>query len=93
MVRKLNILIAVLYPVAVIAVFFLTTQADPFAVFDPLYTAIWLLLVPGLLILLTIGLAFTGKAPGHLWRLTLIAWIALVSYGHYSMIGSASAGI
>lgn len=93
MVRKINILIAVLYPVAVIAVFFLTMRADLFAVFDPLYMAVWLLLVPGILILLTIGLAFTGKAPGHLWRLALIVWIALVTFGHYSMIGNASAGI
>jgi hypothetical protein len=93
LVRKLNILIAVLYPVAVIAVFFLTMRSDQFAVFEPLYSAIWLLLVPGILILLTIGLAFTGKAPGHRWRLALIFWIALVTFGHYSMIGSASAGI
>lgn len=93
MVRKINVLIAALYPAVVIAVFVLTIRSDLIAVLDPLYLAIWLLMVPGLLILLTIGLAFTGKAPGHRWRLALILWISVVTFGHYSMIGSATAGI
>jgi hypothetical protein len=92
-VRKINILIAVLYPLLAVAVFFLTVRNDPFGVFGQNYKTIWLLMIPGILILVTIGLAFTGKAPRHSLRLTLIAWIAIVTYGHYVLIDIAAAGV
>lgn len=93
MIKKLNILIAVLYPIAVIAGFALTIRIDNFAIFDPAYSTLALVIVPGLLVLLTIGLAFTGRAPGRLWRLALIAWIALVTYGHHKLIVIAASGV
>lgn len=93
MVRKFYILIAALYPVVAIAGFVLTLRADRFAIFDPSYLLVWQVLVPGALILLTIGLALTGRAPRRLWRLTLIVWIGLVTWGHVAMIEAASRSV
>ena len=84
MVRALNALIAALWPLAVIV---------GFTIFDNTYQTIWLIILPGLLILLTIGLAFTGRAPGRLWRLALIVWIGLVTWGHWKLIGIAAASV
>lgn len=93
MIKKLNILIAILYPVAVIAGFVLTIRIDNFAIFDPTYATLALVILPGLLILLVIGLAFTGRAPGRLWRVALIAWIVFVTYGHQKLIEIAASGV
>lgn len=93
MVRKLYLLIAVLYPMAAAGVFALAIRTDNLMIFRPAWATMWLVIVPGLLILATIGLAFTGRAPGRVWRLALIAWIALVTYGHKELIGIAAAGV
>lgn len=93
MVRNLYILIAVLYPVAAAAAFAYMIGADNFAIFRQPYNLTWMVFVPGALVLLTIGLAFTGRAPGRLWRLAMIGWIALVTYGHHGMIGIAASGV
>lgn len=93
MVRSLYILIAVLYPVAAVAAFAFTVRTDNFAIFDTAYQAPWLLFIPAALILATIGLAFTGRALGRLWRLALIAWIALVTWGHDSLIRIAAGSV
>jgi hypothetical protein len=92
-VRNIYILIAVLYPVAVMAAFAYMIGADSFAIFKQPYTITWFVFVPGALILLTIGLAFTGRAPGRLWRLALIVWIGLVTWSHNALIGIVASGV
>ena len=92
-VRNIYILIAVLYPVAAVAAFAYTIGADNFAIFRQPYNITWFVFVPGGLILLTIGLAFTGRAPGRLWRLAMIVWIGLVTWGHNALIGIAASGV
>lgn len=57
MVRWFYALTPILYPLAALAAFALTVRADPFALFDRVYTFLALYLAPGLLVLFAIGLA------------------------------------
>lgn len=93
MVRRFYPAAAALYPIVVLIVFALTVRKDPFAIFEPGYSMVWLVFVPGVLILLTIGLAYTGQAPGRFWRLALVLWIVAVSFGHRTLIALAASGV
>ncbi len=93
MARKLALLIVVLYPVSVLVSFFMMLRIDAFALFGDRYQFPWLLLVPGVLILLTIGLAFMQNAPRRWMRFSMMVWIGVVTWGHHSLIEIAASGV
>lgn len=93
MARRLALLIALLYPVAAIGVFAATIRTDNFAIFREGYQFAWLLLVPALLILLTISLAFMKNAPSRRIRYGMMVWIGVVTWAHYTIIGIAAASV